>query len=321
LRDYPVLSRSRFAATNYLYPEDGNCSFYNLSGLQNRISRLSGMLPLYEIYQESDDDGIDEYRWRIRDNSGKIILSASTRYMTKDAAMEEMWETVFLAWNESNFDIKVAEDGTHYFNIIRKNGDVIAEGEEGEAEVVGRRIQYFPTPEEAGAAVAHVIEEMEEKNLYVFEHLLLLPEPAEDLTYGHFMPVCLDKNCEGCDPVDPYSFRITVVMPGWTERFGNIDFRNFVEKTIRMECPAHILPRICWISKEQMITLDEAYHAWLSNKKLGSDPSVLNAALKDVLDILLDLHTIYPEGMLYDCKDPGEDENPVILNRTNLGNL
>lgn len=322
LRDYPVLSRSRFAAINYLFPEDGNCSFSNMAGLQNRIMRLSGMLPAYEIYQELDEDGIDEYRWRIRDKSGKIILSASTRYYTQADAIEEMRVAVSLAWNEANYDMKVADDGTYYFNIVSPGGEIVVGGEViPPGEVVGRRIQYFKSQEEAETAVAHVVKSLEEKHMYLFEHLLMLPDPAEAHGYEHFMPVCLDKNCDGCDPVDPYSFRITIAMPGWTERFENIDFRNFVEKTIRMECPAHILPRICWISKEQMPALNIAYEAWRTNKKSGSDPAALNTALKNLLEILLNLHTIYPEGMLYDCKDPVQDENPVILNRTNLGNL
>lgn len=322
LRDYPAMSKSRFVACNLPFPETGNCGLFNLSGLQNRIIRLTGMLPIHEIYQELDDDGIDEYRWRIKDGSGKIILSASTRYYSKLDALEEMWETVFLAWNESNFQIKQAEDETYYFNIIKHDGEMLLSGEDTPPdEVVGRRIQYFDTVSEAEDAVAYVMEVLEEKQMYVFEHLQLIPENSGALSHQHFMPVCLDKNCDGCEPVDPYSFRITVVLPGFTDRFSNIDFRNFVEKTIRIECPAHILPKICWISKEQMIKLDAAYQHWLISKKDDQPTDTRNSALQSLLEILLDLHTVYPEGLLYDCKDPEEDENPMILNRTNLGNL
>jgi len=323
IRDYPAISRSRFIATNYLFPAIGNCGLFNLSGLQNRIMRLIGMLPIHEIYQEKDDDGIDEYRWRIFDSKGKIILSASTRYFSKMAALEEMWQTVFLAWNHQNFEIKQAEDETYYFNIIKKSGEAMLEGDIiiEDDEVVGRRIQFFDDEIEAEDAIEHVVDEMEEKNMYLFEHLLLLPKPTDDLEYSHFLPVCLDKNCEGCDPIDPYSFRLTVVMPGWTKRFKDIDFRRFSEKTIRKECPAHLLPKICWVSKEQMLEVEQANAAWLETKREGTEVSIHNAATKALLQVLLNLHTIYPEGMLYDCEDPEEDENPVILNRTNLGNL
>jgi hypothetical protein len=323
IRDYPALSRSRFIAANHLFPNDGNCGLFNLSGFQNRIMRLLGMLPIHEIYQEKDDDGIDEYRWRIFDKTGKIILSASTRYYTKMAALEEMWQTVFLAWDQKNFEIKLAEDETYYFNIIMKDGGTVVDGEMmvEDDEVVGRRIQFFDEEVEAEDAVAHVIDEMEEKTMRVFEHHLLLPKPSEDLDYAHFLPVCLDKNCEGCEPIDPYSFRITVVMPGWTKRFKNIDFRRFAEKTIRKECPAHILPKICWVSKEQMKGLQDVHTDWLQSKKYGTDAADTNTATKALLEVLLNLHTIYPEGMLHDCEDPEEGEIPVILNRTNLGNL
>ena len=35
----------------------------------------------YEIYNELDSDGIDEYRFRVREANGKILLSASERYL------------------------------------------------------------------------------------------------------------------------------------------------------------------------------------------------------------------------------------------------
>ena len=324
LKDYPELSRCRAKSYNYLFPKDNETwNTVNVPGLQKRIARLTGMRSyerhdlsgvLYEIYQEKDDDGIDEYRWRIRDKNSKIILSSSTRYLSKQSAVDEKWVTVSLAWSRANYEIKETKNGKFYFNVIDKVG-----------EVVGRRIEYYSSMEKTEEAIAHIIDfmynKMADEGMYIFEHILLLPDQDPGLGQEHFLPVCLDKNCEGCDPIDPYSFRITVVLPGWTNRFGNIDFRKFMEKTIRMECPAHILPKICWISQDQMTEIEIVYKNWLEANIDGKNKTIRNAALKALLEVLLHLHTVYPEGKLYDCKDPEEEDNPIILNRTNLGNL
>lgn len=101
--------------------------------------------------------------------------------------------------------------------------------------------------------------EMEEKIL-IIEHLLLRPRfPGDAL-----MEVCLDKNCITCGNEDPYSFQLTVVMPGWMAPFDkNIELRRFADRTIRQEIPSHLSDRICWVSKQQYETFQPAWEEWL----------------------------------------------------------
>lgn len=85
-----------------------------------------------------------------------------------------------------------------------------------------------------------------EESIIIVEHLLLRPKfPGDAL-----MEVCLDKNCANCDEkADPYSFQLTVIMPGWQEPFNkNIELRRFADRTIRLEIPSHLLGKICWVS-------------------------------------------------------------------------
>ena len=64
-------------------------------------------------------------------------------------------------------------------------------------------------------------------------------------------PVCADGGCAPCGDEDPYSFRLTVVMPGWAAPFDtNLDLRDFADRTIRQEIPAHLLGKICWVGNE-----------------------------------------------------------------------
>ncbi|PWJ57476.1 hypothetical protein CLV98_107184 [Dyadobacter jejuensis] len=62
---------------------------------------------------------------------------------------------------------------------------------------------------------------------------------------------------------DPYSFRVTIVLPCWSKRFRNPDYRHFVEKTIHTELPAHIQATIKWVGIGQMQLFEEKYCNWL----------------------------------------------------------
>ena len=76
----------------------------------------------------------------------------------------------------------------------------------------------------------------------------------------------LDLYCEEdpCDNnEDPFSFRTTMVMPCWPRRLRDKSFRNFVEKTVKAEMPAHIHTRIVWLGIGQMKKFEEVYLAWL----------------------------------------------------------
>lgn len=84
----------------------------------------------------------------------------------------------------------------------------------------------------------------------VVEHLLLRPKFSGDALF----PACSEGPCATCGDEDPYSFRLTFVMPGWTEPYNvNMEMRKFADRTIRAETPAHILGKICWVGNDGFI--------------------------------------------------------------------
>ncbi len=102
-------------------------------------------------------------------------------------------------------------------------------------------------------------EEISERAIIV-EHLLLRPKFPGDALY----PACSDGTCKICGDEDPYSFRLTFVMPGWTEPYNNdMAMRAFAERTIRRETPSHLLGKICWVSEEQLTAFQDAWTQWL----------------------------------------------------------
>ncbi|ACF11305.1 hypothetical protein Cpar_0892 [Chlorobaculum parvum NCIB 8327] len=98
------------------------------------------------------------------------------------------------------------------------------------------------------ALLAGMAEESEEK-IIIVEHLLLRPRFHGDA----LLEVCLDgSSATSCGRQDPYSFQLTVIMPGWHAPFdSNIDLRRSIERTIRQEIPAHLLGKICWIDNQE----------------------------------------------------------------------
>jgi hypothetical protein len=96
----------------------------------------------------------------------------------------------------------------------------------------------------------------------VVEHLLLRPKFPGDALY----PACSEGSCELCGDEDPYSFRLTFVMPVRLEPFStDMRMRDFAERTIRQETPSHLLAKICWVGNDsgRFDRFEAAWCRWL----------------------------------------------------------
>ncbi|NQU87669.1 MAG: hypothetical protein HQ541_18105 [Mariniphaga sp.] len=360
LNEYKKISCSRGTGFDLCYPEVWDTQ--NVSGAIKRIARLTGiedysrrnlLIDAIEIYDEKDkvEDGVIEYRWRIK-NKDQILLSSSKHYLTRNAAYNEIFQTLKYALNKSNYKIKKTKSGNKtYFNLINPT----VKDKSSEAWIIARRIAYMDKKsksEDARDEIIAFLKKMiaEEEGLYMIEHILLRPDNYNknhpsgnlppDAESNIFMASCIESDCTSCDPVDPYSFRVTVVLPGWTTRFRNVEFRRYFEKIVRNELPAHILSRICWIGDirgmvpdddNNMLQLQLRYKLYLENLYIlktkyllsTSEIETLRESLKNLVEQLNKLYTIYMSGRLYDCNaDEKElDDNKIILGRTNIGNL
>jgi len=88
--------------------------------------------------------------------------------------------------------------------------------------------------------------------LHLVEHILLRPLNR--------------KNHASKVPNDFYAFRISVIFPSWTARFNDPEFRKFAQETVRLNCPAHVLPDFHWLGLDQMRTFEGLYRKWLDAK-------------------------------------------------------
>lgn len=287
----------------------------NVSGFERRIARLLDIGNFtrrnlsevaYETYTEIDSTPGDEFRFRIlHPMDGKILLSSSTHYTTPEQARTEMEEAITRAQLTEGYQRKITVDGRHYFNIVDTGGNVIA-----------RRIEYFASAATMEVAIATLIDHLRTyysgEGMYLIEHILLLPGNDD----GPTMDICVDSATADSGEADPYSYRVTAVLPAFTGRFRDMDFRIFVEETLRQEMPAHLLPRICWVNSDDMAMLEKAYRDWLAIVPATS-PAVQAERLEKLIFALTHAKNIYPNSCLHPC---GQLEPPpFVLGSAALG--
>jgi uncharacterized protein len=344
LREYAQISSARGAgfdyynklnAFNMAIPVWGTA---NISGLEHRLCRLLGMSSIErrnlsfiqkEDYQEIDKDDKNEYRFRITDPlTDKILLSSGTKYLKKNECTAHMQRALKLAAFRINYEEGVTVNGKFYFNIVD------ASLNDPNAPVAARRIEYFDTAEEREAAIDYLIKFVQSKvndeGLFVIEHALLREDlaflaaqeklPPEEQVKPVFLPVCDDEDCEGGCGSDPYSFRITVVLPSEALRFKEEEFKLYVEKVVRLETPAHIMPKVCWLSKDTLGNFEKAYKTWLGYKQNGEiNTSKGKDALAKLAEILFTMRNDYPPGRL--AETPTDEQPGFMLGRASLAEL
>lgn len=130
------------------------------------------------------------------------------------------------------------------------------------------------------------------------------------------LPICGDSECTDCSGDDPYSYRVHVLMPAYAARFQVVDFRRFLEEVIREEMPAHVLPRICWVSREDMAAVEQAYRHWLEGRSIAA--ADLDARLQALITALYAARNVYFGSRLRRCV-PGDERPRFQLGRTPLG--
>lgn len=312
LQDYQVISGERGLAFNCKL-KDEVWDTGNVSGFQKRISRFTGIKnyqrrnlseSYVEIYIEPGIKPDVVYRWRIRDKSNEIILSATDDYKTPRLAEEELQFAVVkvvetsLKEIEDAFNISVSEDdiignllvrvsdgGLYSFDVINKD-----KPQASVDRIIARQFNYYETQEDLKQAMLELVNFMSgdfsEEGMFVVEHILLRPDFKldDEVANTQFMPVCI-KEDDNCQPIDPYSYRLTIILPGWTYRFANVEFRRFMEKLIRTELPAHILARICWVGyRSDYYKLMLETNRIQIEKQLNKLEEIYNSKLEEITD-------------------------------------
>lgn len=117
------------------------------------------------------------------------------------------------------------------------------------------------------------------EGLHLVEHILLRPQLAT-----------VELQSESAREADFFSFRLSVIFPGWTTRCHDKAFRQHAEQTVRMNLPAHLYAEIHWLDFEQMLGFEERNDDWLAHKSNESASAVeIDRSATRMIDFLLDL--------------------------------
>ncbi|MEQ1676930.1 MAG: hypothetical protein ABL876_09530 [Chitinophagaceae bacterium] len=324
LKDYPFMSYYKARSFNYKDPAKV-CTPDNVAGLTVRIRRLLGVpefAGFFELYNEPTAPF--ERRWRLMDEAGNTLLKSNTIFTDAIFAASEkkMKDEIAIVRKTITTSAKyeVKQVVNWIVNLLDAANNVIATTGE-----------IFTTQPEAEAARDAIIDfagrMFVAEKILIVEHLLLRPrnKPGE-LAPAHpgdtLLPICIKSNCDLCGDEDPYSFRFTLVLNG-EEGIANsgIEFRRFAEQTIRLETPAHLGLKICWVSKEQLTAFEALFCDWLKEISLEEpDELLLSQKLKALIELFIELKNVYPPASLHDCVD-GNDDNRVYLNQTIISNF
>lgn len=245
-------------------------------------------------YLEKDNDNIDEHRWRVLSHDNKLLLSSSKHYHDKEDAEKELYKVLKLASDKANMKTYKNKNGKFYFNLVNP-----LEEKGTESFIIARSQKYFDTEEELNTYKEYV---------------------KEGLSYTSNKESYLKSCCDNENTLsDPYSYKVTIIFPGFSELFFNMSFRRHTENLIRNEIPAHILPRICFVGRQDFAAFQEVWKAFLTDKINQNNESIKNSTL-NLLAVMNKLNNIYDEGVLHSCKDDeNELGNKIILGSTNLG--
>ncbi|MEP6931745.1 MAG: hypothetical protein ABI850_17105 [Flavobacterium sp.] len=360
LKDYKIVSKNRGNSFNYYKQSHSNLwDTDNVSGVKKRISRLLGIKDYNRrhlsdsfvyLYHFIDSDNQLVYRWRIRDTEDNIVLSATTEYYDTSRANRELYFAVLqiIQTREykveeafkngisdpeviDNIQIHQADSGKYSYDIINP----LITDEDNRDRIIAKRYTYYETLAEVKQSILDLIyfmkEVFTEEGMFIVEHMMLRPDVnLVTVNPETFLPICTDE-CKTCEPLDPYSYRVSIVLPGYTLRFANTDFRNYMEKVIKEELPSHVLAKICWIghrkneidnpAENELLRFENSYKAYLFAKTVLNQEQP-EPQLIEFISALSNLSNLYPTGRLFDCSDENENQyEKIILGKTNLGSL
>ncbi|MGD8777785.1 MAG: YegP family protein [Ignavibacteria bacterium] len=263
----------------------------------------------FEIYKDKPKKTERKYEWRFRlkDYSGDIVFK-SEGYKYKKGCKHGVDIVPMYSVHKKNFEIREAVNGKYYFVLIAANN-----------EIIGMSSDYYELEKDAERMIDRLV-----------EFGINTQKAKQEVKYKDY-------------EIDPYSYRISVIMPSWPEKFRDINFMNFIEKSIRLETPAHIFPRICWIDLEQMRKFEIAYKNWLvslnslmqkralyicAEEGVGKDKLLkeLNTLIiehsiegNEFAEVLFSLKNIHPVARLHDCQWSEGNDPQVILGHSSLG--
>jgi len=198
-----------------------------------------------------------------REDKTVLLTSPDFNGRGRTAKAKRLRSTTYLHLSNTDF-YEVREDSDGWRVVFDKTlGDSTATDSPPESpDLVSPALNSEALAERWLSDVLEIVRasDQDKENFHLLEHILL--RPNEDLKET----LKNEKKANGFpfpeDLEDYYSFIVSVMLPGWTERFKDPNYRRFVEQIFRREAPAHLYLRFCWLDKNPMRKFEELYKNW-----------------------------------------------------------
>jgi hypothetical protein len=338
LQNYPDISSNRGKAHNY-FPQDNNFNLDssklwktdNVSGLEKRVGFLTGIKDITRRFLSciknieilcNEKEVVENGQTKLQCFHSFTVFSltgvkfVSKEYEKKSDAENAVQKVIQLGSDANNYSINNSDP------VVITLSDLLTN--------VTDSGTVFHNETDAQNAISAIANEFKKDcndpaGLHLIEHILLRPRenilPPDKMF--ELMQVCL-HNCDCPCEQDPYTFRASVILPYWPEHFDNMAFREYFENKIREEAPAHVMLKICWLNNDLLTDFEMRYKIWveaLANYSFDKNANLdsFREANDQMIEILTQLHSEYPQATLHNCIESKEGSNTVVLGKTVLG--
>ena len=177
------------------------------------------------------------------------------------------------------------------------------------AGILAQHPQKYCTKRELEAAIEHTKACLSSDGMHLVEHILLRPEIGDEangckdectLVASPNVACELDLPTTDVDPclteaeaptyipgADPYSFIATTVLPCWSKKYQDANFRAYVMNTLYRQTPAHIGLNVIWSSPKQLCKFETQYLNWLQWKSKEKETLTENTEIVGVEEVVV----------------------------------
>jgi hypothetical protein len=296
LKNIPVLGNRRGCGFNYRAAvEEDNRHFWasdNVEGFKKRVMAQLGVAdwsrrtisgaPQFTMEVRTEMfEKTRRYRFGVRpEDGGPVLLFSKATYSQGSAAQKAGNAFLNKSAYVEQYDIFDNDRGLWFVGFWQDNA--AAERNMDNAWLISEPFREHGEAKKRLAEILRLINrERQNDSFHVVEHILLRP----DNEFFHLLKPSADIPLPARK--DAYSFRLTILVPAWGDRYNEATRYNRFQQIVRAELPAHTCPNFVKLDRDQMLGFESAYYQWLAEKtKPEPDAFDLRKASNELIDLL-----------------------------------
>jgi hypothetical protein len=210
-----------------------SCAFIRFLNIESE-----GLHVIEHLALRPDPNSIS-FETKLKNAAGKVLLSSNLPYTGNRHAQQLGKRIAMSGCSAENFSsAPSAVQRGKYTLLLTDSGEVVAESP-----------AVYNSEVEVQKAAAHIAAEC--------RHIMATPHAFAAQVSHHVMHPLGEL-----PPLSFYAFRISVLLPGWSSRFGNESFRAVMSMMLRTNAPAHTGIADYWLTPKRMHAVETLYISW-----------------------------------------------------------